>query len=157
MVVSTLTKCLSSGDPLHERGKVHLNGMGLHDSLRGVQRTLPVPVFEGFAGTPAMEPRRLRGTSSLTLVGRAKWDTARSNGARKRQISWPALLTRRPWKKGANTPTESLDFCGACRLRFLLDPQKHAGIAGQLKLALLGGQDNDAEGFCFPGMRDTNA
>jgi hypothetical protein len=66
----------------------------------------------------------------------------------------PAQL--RPRKKGSDTPTKSLDFRGACRLRSLLDSQKHARIAGQLELTLLGGQDNNAQGFRSPGMRNTN-
>ena len=111
---------------------------------------------EDLAGILAMKRLGLRGISSLTFIRRAKGDTAWSNGARKLQTSWPALLTRCPREKGSDTPTGSLDFRGVCRLGSLLDPQKHSGIAGQLELALLGGQDNDAEGLCFPGMRDTN-
>jgi len=55
-------------------------------------------------------------------------------------------------------PTRPSDFrtpLGVSK-RLLLDAQKHAGATRQLELALLGGQHNDADGFCSSDMCDTN-
>ena len=54
------------------------------------------------------------------------------------------------------TRSPDLSTSLACRLRLLLDAQKHTGTTRQLELALLGDEDNDADRLSFSDMLDAN-